>query len=154
MTDGAAFVQLEEEFRQAFEMTVVDLPRNMLINFPHVLADTNIVLLMAEMTLASARDTIRILSWLKSNAAHAFPIVVANKVQTGISEISKSDFEASIERKIDFVIPYDAKSACSAAKLGQTFAEANGSSRATAVIKQIAERILGASEEEIGRAHV
>src|SRR5690606_14544563 len=33
MTDGAAFVQLEEEFRQAFEMTVVDLPRNMLINF-------------------------------------------------------------------------------------------------------------------------
>src|SRR3546814_15761018 len=32
MTDGAAFVQLEEEFRQEFEMTVVDLPRNMLHN--------------------------------------------------------------------------------------------------------------------------
>src|SRR3546814_9098996 len=76
MTDGAAFVQLEEEFRQAFEMTVVDLPRNMLINFPHLLADINIVLLTTEMTLASARDTIRILSWLKSNAAHAFPIIV------------------------------------------------------------------------------
>lgn len=152
MTDGAAFVQLEEEFRQAFEMTVVDLPRNMLINFPHVLADINIVLLTTEMTLASARDTIRILSWLKSNAAHAFPIIVANKVQTGSSEISKADFEASIERKIDFVIPYDIKGACNAAKLGQTFVEANRASRGTAVIKQIAERIIGASEEDLAVA--
>src|SRR3546814_1104267 len=107
MTDGSAFVQLEEEFRQAVEMTGVDLTRNMLINYPHVMADANIVMLTTEMTLASARDTIRSLSWLKSNAAHAFPIVVANKVQSGTSEISKADLEASIERKIDFIIPYD-----------------------------------------------
>ncbi len=69
MTDGAAFVQLEEEFRQAFEMTMIDLPRNMLINFPHLLGDVNVVLVVVEMTLASARDAIRILSWLKTNAA-------------------------------------------------------------------------------------
>ncbi len=42
----------------------------------------------------AARDTIRILSWLKSNASHAQVIVVANKVLAGVSEISKSDFEA------------------------------------------------------------
>jgi len=148
MTDGSAFVQLEEEFRQAFEMTLIDMPRNMLINFPHLLADVNVVVLTTEMTLASARDTIRILSWLKTNAAHALPIVVANKVQTGVAEISKSDFEASIERKIDFTVPYDAKAAANAAKLGQTFVDANPSSKSAAVIKQIAERILGASEEE------
>ncbi|NVE94748.1 pilus assembly protein CpaE [Altererythrobacter lutimaris] len=149
MTDGAAFVQLEEEFRQAFEMTLVDLPRNMLINFPHVLADVNLVLLTTEMTLASARDTIRILSWLKTNAAHAHPMIIANKVQSGVAEISKADFEASIERKIDFSIPYDAKAAANAAKLGQVFVEANRSSKATAVVKQIAERILGASEDDL-----
>ena len=27
MTDGSAFFQLEEELRGAFEMTIVDLPR-------------------------------------------------------------------------------------------------------------------------------
>ena len=149
MTDGSAFVQLEEEFRQAFEMTMIDLPRNMLINFPHLLADVNVVVLTTEMTLASARDTIRILSWLKSNAAHAQPLVVANKVQTGASEISKSDFEASIERSIDFIVPYDLKAAANAAKLGQTFAEANRSAKASAVIRQLAERIMGATEEEV-----
>jgi len=148
MTDGTAFVQLEEEFRQAFEMTVIDLPRNMLINFPHLLADVNLVLLTCELTLASARDTIRILSWLKTNAAHAHPIIVANKVQANLAEISKADFEASIERKIDFSVPYDIKAASNAAKLGQTFVEANSSSKASSVIKQIAERIAGASEED------
>jgi len=149
MTDGAAFVQLEEEFRQAFEMTVIDLPRNMLINFPHLLADVNLVLLTCELTLASARDTIRILSWLKTNAAHAHPMVVVNKFQSGVAEISKSDFEASIERKIDFAIPYDIKAASNAAKLGQVFTEANKNSKATGTIKQIAERIMGASEDDL-----
>ena len=45
MTDGAAFIQLEEEFRQAFEMTVIDMPRNMLINFPQLLGDVNVIVL-------------------------------------------------------------------------------------------------------------
>ena len=148
MTDGSAFVQLEEEFRHAFEMTVIDLPRNMLINFPHLLADVNVVVLATEMTLASARDTIRILSWLKTNAAHAQPIIVANKVQAGVAEISKADFEASIERKIDFTVPYDLKAASNAAKLGQTFADANRSSQASAAIRELAERVIGASDEE------
>ena len=146
MTDGAAFVQLEEEFRQAFEMTVIDLPRNMLINFPHLLADVNVVLLVTEMTLASARDAIRILSWLKANAAHVQPIVIANKVQPGVAEISKADFEASIERKIGFTIPYDIKAASNAAKLGQTFADANRSSKAGTVMRDVSKAVLGVGD--------
>ncbi|AOL24393.1 pilus assembly protein CpaE [Erythrobacter litoralis] len=149
MTDGSAFVQLEEEFRQAFEMTVIDMPRNMLINFPQLLGDVNLVLVTCELTLASARDAIRILSWLKTNAAHAHPMIVANKVQPAVAEISKADFEASIERKIDFVIPYDIKAASNAAKLGQVFVDANRSSKATAAIKQLAERVMGASEDDL-----
>ena len=148
MTDGAAFVQLEEEFRQAFEMTVIDLPRNMLINFPNLLADVNVVLVVTEMTLASARDAIRILSWLKSNAAHVQPIVIANKVQAGVAEISKADFEASIERKINFTVPYDIKAATNAAKLGQTFADANRSTKAGAAIRDIAKSVMGVGDGE------
>ena len=148
MTDGAAFVQLEEEFRQAFEMTVIDLPRNMLINFPNLLADVNVVLVVTEMTLASARDAIRILSWLKANAAHVQPIVIANKVQAGHAEISKADFEASIERKINFTVPYDIKAATNAAKLGQTFADANRSTKAGAAIRDIAKSVMGVGDGE------
>ncbi|MDE2563541.1 MAG: pilus assembly protein CpaE [Sphingomonadales bacterium] len=150
MTDGSAFVQLEEEFRQAFEMTVIDMPRNMLINFPHLMADVNVVLVATEMTLAGARDAIRLLSWMKTNAPHARTLVIANKVQASIGEISRADFEASIERKVDFVVPYDIKAAANAAKLGQPFIAANRGAKASAAIRELAEAVLGSVGEDGG----
>ena len=39
MTDGTAFFQLQEEMRNAFECTVLDLPRHMLIQYPHLVHD-------------------------------------------------------------------------------------------------------------------
>jgi pilus assembly protein CpaE len=104
------------------------------------------------MTLASARDTIRILSWLKANAPGVNPLVIANKVQTGAAEISKADFEASIERKINFVIPYDLKAAVNAAKLGQTFADANRSSKAGTAMRDIAKAIVTIGEDSAAAA--
>lgn len=142
LTDGTAFVQLEEEFRQAFEITVVDMPRNMLINFPQLMADVNVVVLVTEMTLASARDSIRLLSWLKANASHARVIVVANKVQSSFGEISKTDFEASIETKIEVSIPYDIKAASTAAKLGQTFVSANRATKAAAAMRELSQIVV------------
>ena len=148
MTDGTAFLQLQEEFSQAFDTTVVDLPRNMLINFPHLLTDVNVVTLVTELTLASARDTIRILSWLKQNAPAAHPLVVCNKMQPGTAEISKADFEASIERKINYQIPFDQKAAANSAKLGQTFIEANKSSKTVNPIRELASMIAGVTEDD------
>jgi pilus assembly protein CpaE len=120
----------------------------MLINFPHLLAEVNVVALVTEMTLASARDTIRILSWLKTNAPGAHPIIVANKVQAASGEINKTDFEASIERKINYTIPFDLKAAANAAKLGQTFVDANRSSKAGQAIKDVGKAIVGVAEDD------
>lgn len=148
MTDGTAFFQLQEEFRAAFECTVIDLPRDMLISYPHLLGDVNATVIVTELTLASARDAIRLLSWLKSHAAQSKVIVVANKVQTGGLEISRQDFESSIERKIDIIVPSDPKTAAHAAKLGQAFVEAGKSSKASAKIVQLADQVVGVVEGE------
>ncbi len=143
MTDGAAFAQLQEEFRAAFETTIIDLPRDMLINYPHLMNDINATVIVTELTLASARDCIRLLSWLKTHAPQSKVFVVANKVQPGVMEISRQDFESSIERKIDIVIPADPKGSSQAAKLGKPFVEANKGSKATAKIQEVADLILG-----------
>ncbi len=133
MTDGGAFHQLEEEFRNVFECSVIDMPRHMLIQFPQLMGDYNVGIVVTEITLAGARDTIRMLSWLRSNAPQMKVLVVANKVQANALEISRKDFEQSIEHKIDISIPYDMKLAAQAAKLGKTLAEvAKGSKLASA----------------------
>ena len=147
MTDGTAFFQLQEEFRAAFDCTVIDLPRDMLINYPHLLGDVNATVIATELTLASARDCIRLLSWLKSHAAQSKVYVVANKVQTSNLEISRQDFESSIERKIDILIPYDAKTAAQSAKLGQALVEAGKSSKAAAKIVELTNLVLGSVED-------
>ena len=102
----------------------------------------------AALPLASARDAIRLLSWLKSNAAQSKVIVVANKVLSGGLEITRQDFENSIERKIDIMIPADPKAAAHAAKLGQAFVEAAKSSKATSKIIALSEHILGTVEAD------
>jgi pilus assembly protein CpaE len=49
--------------------------------------------------------------------------VVANRVPQGTLEIARKDFEGSIERKIDFMLPFDQKLTSQAAKLGKPLAE-------------------------------
>ncbi|MDZ3831291.1 MAG: pilus assembly protein CpaE [Sphingopyxis sp.] len=123
MTDGSAFFQLEEELRSAFEMTIVDIPRQVLIPFPHLVSEAGTILLVSDVTLAAARDTIRLLSWFKQNIPGARVVLVANKFQNAIGELSRKEFESSIERSIDVVIPFDPKLVAQAAKLGKSYAE-------------------------------
>ena len=148
LTDGSAFVQLAAEFRESFQASVVDLPRTIMINFPQILAEVNALVVTTELTLAAARDTIRILSWLKSNAPQVQPLIVANKVQVGTLEISEADFAAATERSIDFIVPYDHKAAVNAARRGKPFVEANRGAKCIAPLLEMANRVvLGGTHE-------
>ncbi|MBC7986442.1 MAG: pilus assembly protein CpaE [Sphingomonadaceae bacterium] len=142
LTDGTAFYQLQEELKNAFEISIVDLPRPMLIQHPHLIHDVHRIVVVTELTLAATRDSIRLLAWLKSNAPHAQLLVAANRVPaSGLMEINRKDFESSIERKIDFLIPFDPKVAVQAAKLGKTLAEAGKSSKTVTPIVELARQL-------------
>ena len=145
LTDGGAFYQLLEEFRAAFECTVVDLPRHMLIQHPHLMSDVNVTAVVTELTLAAARDSIRILSWLKTNAPQSRVLVVANRVHAGTQEISRKDFETSIERKVDILIPFDIRVAAQSAKLGKTLAETAKGSKVGAACAALMEAVINAA---------
>jgi pilus assembly protein CpaE len=149
ITDGGAYFQLQEEMRNTFECTVVDTPRGMMVQFPHLFHEVQSIVLVADLTLASTRDTIRILAWLKNNAPQAGVVVVANKVHPSLTEISRKDFENSIEREIDFVLPYDHKAAVNAAKVGKPLAEAAKSSKLGQGLAKLCEKLLEAASDEI-----
>jgi pilus assembly protein CpaE len=145
MSDGAAYYQLQEELKAAFDSVVLDLPRSMMVQHPHLVADIQAAVIVTELTLAATRDAIRILSWLKSNAPSARVVVVANRVLQGQSEVSLKDFESSIERKVDIVVPLDSKLAIQAAKLGKPLAEIAKGSKLAAPLNQLATMLLEAA---------
>lgn len=145
LTDGTAFFQLQEEMKSAFESTILDLPRQMLVQHPHLVHDAHVCIVVVELTLAATRDAIRILSWLKSNAPSSRVIVVANRVLPGMAqEISRKDFEKSIERQIDIVIPLDPKAASQSAKLGQPIARAGKNPKISQPLSQLVAMTVGA----------
>ena len=149
LTDGSAFFQLQEEMRAAFECTIVDLPRAMLVQYPALIADVQSVVLVTEFTLAAARDTIRFLSWLKSNAPGVQVHLVANRVHpAALLEIARKDFESSIERKVDAVLPFDQKLAAQAAKLGKPFAEAGKGNKTIQPLLDLATQLMVEGESE------
>lgn len=141
--DGTAFLYLQDELRNAFGSTVIDLPRHMLIQHPPLMESVNVAIVVTELTLAATRDTIRLLAWLKSNAPKTRIILVANKVQTGVAEeIGRKDFETSIERAIDILVPYDSKTATQAAKLGKAFLDVAKGTKTGQAIEAIVPLLL------------
>jgi pilus assembly protein CpaE len=110
--------------------------------------DAHVAVVVAELTLAATRDTIRVLAWLKSNAPQTKVVVVANGVPSGGAlEISRKDFEQSIERPVDIVFPYDAKLAAQAAKLGKPLAEV-ASGKMAAPFNTLSNVVLSHASEE------
>jgi pilus assembly protein CpaE len=150
VTDGAAFMQLQEEIRHAFEGTVLDLPRAMVLQFPHLRNEVHAIVLVVEFTLAATRDTIRMLSWLKANAPQCRVIVLANRAPpASVMEVSRKDFEQSIERKVDVIVPYDAKAASTAAKLGQPFAKGGKATKIVQPLGQLLNLAVSSAEAPV-----
>jgi pilus assembly protein CpaE len=148
LSDGGTFFLLREEINAAFENTVIDLPRHMMITYPHMLQDVDSVVLVTELTLAAARDTIRLLASFKTTCPGAKVIVVANKVAANNLEISRKDFEATIERAVDVVIPEDARLAVKAAKLGKCMADAARGTKISASYARLLQTVIAAAMDD------
>jgi pilus assembly protein CpaE len=153
LVDGSALFHLQEEMGGAFEGVVVDLPRALAVQHPHLIGEAQQVIVVTEQSLAATRDTIRLLGWLKSQAPGARVTVVANKVLTAPPpEVSRKDFEASIERRIDVVIPYDAKLAVNAARQGKCLAAVAKGSKLAAPLDQLAALTTSGFDLDVGDA--
>ena len=151
VSDGGAYHQLQEEMRAAFDATVLDMPRQFMVHHPELLGDVDTIVLVTELTLAAARDIIRMQSWLKGNAPNARQLLVANKHGGAHGEISRKDFESSIERKIDLFVPLDEKVCAQAAKLGQPVPEAAKAAKISQALDDLAARVADGGELAAGQ---
>ncbi len=145
--DPAALSHLQSELKQNFEIVVMDIPRSIVANHPYLLSEATDIVVITDLSLAATRDTIRLLAFIQETAPGSKLTLVANKVASGANvEVSQKDFEASIERKIDWSIPLDSKSAILAAKKGKILPQAAGSAKPVALMRDIAKKITGVKD--------
>jgi len=127
--DSNAIAHLIHELKSTYEIVIVDIPRMLITENPSLAVDFDDIFLVGQYTLASARDTIRILSLLALNAANAKTHILINQHNKNENnELTRSEFEDSIERKVDQQIPFDDKAFFEAVKISKPlFAAASGS---------------------------
>jgi pilus assembly protein CpaE len=144
IADPSSYHHLQEEMRNAFDVVVVDLPRQIAVQTPQLLTEANYVVVITELNLASTRDTIRVLAFLKNAAHSAKIIVVGNRMPTsGAPEVSLKDFEASIERKVDFLLPLDQKTLTLSSTQGKSLAQIGKGSKISNSLREISGQLSG-----------
>ncbi|MDA5194968.1 AAA family ATPase [Govanella unica] len=148
--DPAALSHLLTEVKRNYQTVLIDLPRHMSTQYPFLLAECSDILLVTDMTLASTRDAIRLLGFIKDHAPQAQVRLAVNRLGiNGLVEVEQKDFEAAIERKIDFLIPNDPKSVVTATKRGKPLPVAAASSKLVQSIHSLSVALNGIADRKM-----
>ncbi len=142
--DPSALGHLQGELKSSYEVVIIDWPRAVLPTQAFLASQLTDVVIVADLSLASARDTIRLLAFLKENAPQARVHLVVNKHSNSTTlELTRKDFESSVERNIDLFLPLDVKTAVAAAKKGTAVPEIAKSAKLSAQLRALTQRIGG-----------
>ncbi len=126
-----------------FNHLVIDLPRSLVTFQRPLLARMSNILLVSDLSLSGMRDTVRLKNLVKEASPDSSVGIVIVEGQDKKTTIGQSDFERGIETKIEFHIPFDARSAADAANNGKAVPAAGGRKGLPKAFRRIAERVAG-----------
>ncbi len=154
LLDFGAVELLLNELRNKFHYVVVDLPRTVSPSTHQVLENATDLILVSDLSLAGMRDTMRTIGFLPTVNASCNIMIVANRVREHrLGEMPRSEFEKGIGRKVDIVMPFDAKTVAMATNFGQPVAAGKGP--VAKGLSEIADRLCGpAAGAELPRVGV
>ncbi len=127
LLDFSAVELLLTELRTKFHYVFVDLPRTFNPCTQQALQNASELILVSDLSLAGMRDTMRLMSFLPNINASCNIMVVVNRCgEHRQGEMPRTEFEKGIGRKIDLVLPFDAKTVAAATNFGQPVASTKG----------------------------
>ncbi|MGH6945303.1 MAG: AAA family ATPase [Geminicoccaceae bacterium] len=142
LLDHSAVDLLMTELRNKFHYVVVDLPRSPNSCTQQVLQSATDLILVTDLSLAGMRDTMRITAMLPTANASCNTILIVNRMgEHKQGEMPRAEFEKGIGRKLDLVLPFDAKTVAAATNFGQPVAATKGP--VAGGLRQITERLCG-----------
>ena len=140
--DPTAVDLLTSELRGKFHFVIADLPRQFSANGAKIFEETSNVVIVTDLSLAGMRDTLRLIQLSSAANSAAQIMIVANRVgEHKQGEIARGEFEKGINRKIDFVVPFDTKTVASAINVGQPVTQSGG--LVSKRIEEITEHLVG-----------
>lgn len=126
--------------QQKYTMTIVDIPHGIDFGNIPILNYATQILLVSEFSVIGIRDTARLLQLIISNApATKVNIAILQNRFTKATDISRKQFEESINRKIDYIIPNNQSLVTTAFNQGEPIAKTHPTNKLTNVFRTIAQ---------------
>jgi len=153
LLDYGALELLLTELRSKFHYVVIDLPRTPNPCSQHVLQSANELVLVTDYSLAGMRDSMRMVGLLPTMNASCNVTLIANRAgEHKNGEMPRAEFEKGVGRKIDMVLPFDAKTVAAATNFGQPVAASRGP--VSTGLREVAERLCGPAAGSTGRSGI
>lgn len=142
LLDYGAVDLLMTELRNKFHYVVVDLPRTASACTQQVLQSATDLILVTDLSLAGMRDTMRMVGMMPTTNASCATTLVVNRVgEHKQGEMPRAEFEKGVGRKLDLMLPFDAKTVAAATNFGQPVASGKGP--VAAGLRELTERLCG-----------
>lgn len=140
--DPESFSIIIDSVRKQFNYIICDTPCHFDAISKNVISKTKFFVLVAELSMASAQNTMRILELLKQEARGKKIIVVINNVGKYVrGAVGKDEFEKVINLPISHMIPFDEYTPLGAANVGQPVASLSSSMNPS--LEEILQDMLG-----------
>jgi pilus assembly protein CpaE len=153
LVDYSALDFLMTELRNKFHYVVVDLPRASSACTQQILQSATDLLLVTDLSLAGMRDTMRITGTLPTTNASCNTLLVVNRAgEHKQGEMPRAEFEKGVGRKLDLVLPFDAKTVAAATNFGQPVAVGKGA--VANGLRSVTERLCGGQAAAEARSGV
>jgi pilus assembly protein CpaE len=133
----ASIMLLLEQISLRYNWVVVDLPRHAAGTQREVLSIATDVILVAELSLASLRDTLRLRELIRLSAPSAKLRIVGCRTTSSKAHLAQSDYESAIKAKLDVVVPFDPVPLAKSANAGKPLAQVARNGKATATLRKL-----------------
>ncbi len=121
---------------------VVDLPRTPNPCSQQILQGATDLVLVSDFSLAGMRDTMRVAGMLPTTNAACNALLIANRCgEHKQGEMPRAEFEKGVGRKLDLVLPFDARTVAAATNFGQAVAATKGA--VAGGLRQITDQLCG-----------
>jgi pilus assembly protein CpaE len=140
------------DMRQNFSWVVLDMPRAFVAHQANAFTLVTDLILVCDQSLAGIRDTMRFLDLIKDTAPHTRLKLAAAAPDGARPKIARAEFEKSIARKLDYEIPFEAKTVAAGANSGKPLSAVARNGKLVKALRQIASDLAGADEKKAASA--
>ncbi len=149
--DAGAFRPLLEELTKAHEIVLLDLPRAMALEHPELLIASDQVVMVADLSLPSLRDVLRLKTLTGEAAPKARTALWLNRPRpAGKNDVPPAEFAKTLGTPIGGELPYDPKAAMQAAGSGKPFVAVAKKAPAAHALRKMA-TVLAAPKKPAAR---